>query len=51
LPGLWESWLLKAGTLAAAGLLGLLAYLVAARLLRVREVSEVVHLVRRRLGR
>jgi putative peptidoglycan lipid II flippase len=51
LPDLWESWLLKALTLTLAGTAGLLAYLLAARLLRIREVAEVVGLVRRRLRR
>jgi putative peptidoglycan lipid II flippase len=51
LDELWDSWLLKALTLALAAVVGMLAYLVAARVLRIREVSEVVGLVRRRLGR
>jgi putative peptidoglycan lipid II flippase len=51
LPDLWQSWLLKALTLAVAGAAGMLAYLLAARLLRIREVADVVGLVRRRLGR
>jgi putative peptidoglycan lipid II flippase len=51
LDELWDSWLLKALTLALAAVVGMLAYLAAARVLRIREVSEVVGLVRRRLGR
>jgi putative peptidoglycan lipid II flippase len=51
LADLWDVWLLKAGTLAAAGLAGLAAYVLVARLLRIGEVGEVVGLVRRRLGR
>jgi putative peptidoglycan lipid II flippase len=49
--GLWDSALLKLVTLGAAGLAGLLAYLLAAKALRVREVAQAVSMVRRRLGR
>jgi putative peptidoglycan lipid II flippase len=51
LPDLWDTWLLKAATLATAGVVGLVAYVVVARLLGIREVAEVIGLVRRRLGR
>jgi putative peptidoglycan lipid II flippase len=51
LPGVWDSLIQKVLLLAVAGLAALLAYLVAARLLRVSEVSTAMGIVRRRLGR
>ncbi len=39
------------GTMAFAGFMGLLAYLLAARVLRIEEVGQAVRMVRRRVGR
>lgn len=50
-PSLWDSVLIKLVVLTVAGLVGLLTYLVAARILRVAEVARAVALVRARLGR
>jgi putative peptidoglycan lipid II flippase len=49
--GLWNEWWQRLGTIAVAGTLGLLAYLLAARALRIREIAHAIGLVRRRLGR
>ena len=51
LPTLWSAPLQKLAVLSLAGLVGLLAYLLMARLLRVREVAAAVSLLRRRLRR
>jgi putative peptidoglycan lipid II flippase len=50
-PDLWDSTPTKVATLAIASLAGLVAYLVAARVLRVTEVSQAMALVRHRVGR
>jgi putative peptidoglycan lipid II flippase len=49
--GLWDSWWQRLITIALAGSVGLLAYLLTARALRIREIAHAVGLVRRRLGR
>jgi putative peptidoglycan lipid II flippase len=49
--GLWNSWWQRLGTIVLAGTVGLLAYVVAARVLRIREIAHALALVRRRLGR
>jgi putative peptidoglycan lipid II flippase len=51
LEGLWDSLLLKALTMVAASLVGLLAAFLAARLLDIREFNQAVGMVRRKLGR
>jgi hypothetical protein len=47
----WNSRLALIGVMAVASTVGLLAYLLLARLLRIQEVAGAVGLVRRRLGR
>ena len=51
LDRLWDSTLQKVAVLGLGSLLGFVAYLLVARLLRVGEVAQAVALVRRRLGR
>lgn len=51
LPALWDSGLLKIVTLVVASIVGMLSYLVTARLLRISEVTRALGLVRRKLGR
>ncbi|HEX6887621.1 MAG TPA: murein biosynthesis integral membrane protein MurJ [Candidatus Nanopelagicales bacterium] len=51
LEGLWDSLLLKALTMVAASLVGLVAAFLAARLLDIREFNQAVGMVRRKLGR
>lgn len=48
---LWDSTLAKIATLALASLAGLLAYLLAARVLGISEVSRALALVRAKVGR
>jgi hypothetical protein len=49
--GLWDAAWKRLAALIVAGLVGLLSYLVLARLMRIREVGDAVSTVRRRLGR
>jgi putative peptidoglycan lipid II flippase len=51
LPGVWDSLVQKLLLLGLAGLAAVVAYLVAARILRVGEVAAAVQVVRRKLGR
>ena len=51
LEGAWDSRLSLLAVLVIASLLGLVAYLGAARALRIREVGAAMSLVRRRVGR
>ena len=51
MEGLWDSGPLKLLVLVAASVAGVLAYLLAARVLRIREIAQAVGMVRRRLGR
>jgi putative peptidoglycan lipid II flippase len=50
-PHLGQSFLLEALVLVAVGVLGGGAFLLGATLIRVREVNEVVGMLRRKLGR
>lgn len=50
-PRLDQSFMLSALVLALVGVLGGGAYLICATLIRVREVNQVVGMVRRKLGR
>lgn len=51
LGGAWDSLWRQVLAMAVAGLAGLLAFLVAARALRIQEVGAALGMVRRRLGR
>jgi putative peptidoglycan lipid II flippase len=51
ITGLWDSTLAKLATLAVASLAGLIAYLVAARVLGITEVARAIALVRQKVGR
>ena len=51
LAGAWDSRLSLIGVLLVASLLGLVAYLLAARALRIAEVSRALSMVRRKVGR
>jgi putative peptidoglycan lipid II flippase len=49
--GVWDEVWRRVVALALAGLVGLVSYLLVARLLHIGEVAEAVATVRRRLGR
>ncbi|MGB8020490.1 MAG: murein biosynthesis integral membrane protein MurJ [Candidatus Nanopelagicales bacterium] len=49
--GLWDSRVQQVVALVVASLVGLVTYLLAARALRIREVSRAVAMLRSRLGR